>query len=35
VIGGVAEFTGLRWSLFLMVIGILAVAVAAPRLLRA
>jgi MFS family permease len=34
LIGGVAEFTGLRWSLFLLVVGILAVAAAAPRLLR-
>lgn len=35
VVGGIAEFTGLRWSLSLLVVGILAVALVAPRFLRA
>jgi MFS family permease len=35
VVGGVAEFAGLRWSLFLLAVGILAVAFVAPLFMHA
>ena len=34
-IGGIAELAGLRWSLFLLVLGLLAIAFAVPHILQA